>query len=197
MQINEIELSLASEINANAIARISRDHIEYGFQWSWRPEKVRRSLHNAEHVVLGAYRGKHLIGFAIAAFARHDAHLLLLAVLPRYRRYGVATNMLQWLQQSMRTAGLGSMWVQLRTRNLPGRAFYARIGFRDYDTLAGYYERKEDAFRMVFELGSKRSAASPGYPADAVYNWQFQGSKSPPMNSPIDRPITDARHRPC
>ncbi len=89
------------------------------------------------------------IGFSIASLGSRQAHLVLLAVLPDWRRMGLGSRLLEWQLTSARTAGLVRMSLEVRARNRSARLFYQRQGFRFERNIPGYYSRREDAVRMT------------------------------------------------
>jgi len=151
-------LRLAHHTEAPAIAAMSRSLVEHGLRWRWTPRRVRESVREIETIVLVATIDGELVGFAIMKFGDDDAHLHLLAVDPRHRRRGIATELLNWLEAACRTAGMQSIRVEVRTTNRPARALYAGLGYDDLGQIDGYYDRIESAAVL-----SKRLAASgPG-----------------------------------
>ena len=45
----------AARADIPAIARLSRDYIEYGLPWRWRPEALFRCMDDEDTVVVGAF----------------------------------------------------------------------------------------------------------------------------------------------
>ncbi len=144
-------IRLARIEDANAIARMSRDTIETGLGWSWRPQRVLVSIRdpNTLSIVGGDQRVQ---GFCITQFGDEIAHLSLLAVDPRFRRRALGRRLVNWTLACARTAGIASVHVEMRTTNLAARAFYRALGFEDAGVVAGYYRGIESALRMVMSL---------------------------------------------
>ena len=86
--IGTCALRLARPGDARLLARMSRDYIEQGLTWRWRPERLQKKIAAAETVVLVAeldVSGVRFIGgFAVMDFeaelATDKAQLALLAV---------------------------------------------------------------------------------------------------------------------
>src|ERR1700747_2039281 len=96
---SDLSLRLARPREAVAVAKLSRDLIEYGLRWRWTPERVAASIHAPNVNVLVACDHEKLAGFAIMRYGDDDAHLDLLAVTPPYRRAGIGRQLLEWLQK--------------------------------------------------------------------------------------------------
>jgi [ribosomal protein S18]-alanine N-acetyltransferase len=150
--IHQHDIRLACEADAQAIACMSRDCIEYGLGWSWRPARVRRSIADASTNVVVCRDVLGLAGFGIMKYGDEEAHLLLLAVDFRRRRRGVGSALLSWLESSARTAGLGVIRLETRRSNLAAQAFYSRLGYREIARVPGWYQGVEDGVRFAKDL---------------------------------------------
>jgi ribosomal-protein-alanine N-acetyltransferase len=151
---------------AAAIASASRLHVEYGLRWRWTPARVRQEILDPDTMVLVATVRGDLAGFAIMHFGDERAHLQLLAVLPPYRRAGIGTALLAWLEKSCETAGIQQIRLEVRSANRAAREFYVRAGYKYLGQIGGYYDGLEAASVMAHEL----------YPAAAL-------DKNPPRSN--------------
>lgn len=143
-----VSLRRAHSSEAGAIARMSRLQVEHGLRWRWTPERVRQSIADVETIVLVASAEGDIAGFAIMKFEDLDAHLHLLAVDPPYRRTGIATALIVWLEKTCRTAGVRRIRLEVRVANLSARRFYERRGYTILGQIPEYYDRRETA--LVF-----------------------------------------------
>jgi ribosomal-protein-alanine N-acetyltransferase len=82
-------------------------------------------------------------------FGDDRAHLVLLAVQPRHRRNGVGRQLVEWLLESARTAGIESVHLELRASNEAARRFYRALGFAETVLMPRYYGGREAAMRMI------------------------------------------------
>ncbi|MEM9207784.1 MAG: GNAT family N-acetyltransferase [Pseudomonadota bacterium] len=144
----------AHRSEAGAIAQLSRLHVEHGLRWRWRPARVKRSIDDAETMVLVATVEGQLAGFAVMKFGDLDAHLHLLAVDPFFRRNGIASDLVAWLEASCRTAGMRQVRLEVRLRNRPAHRFYARLGYDVVGRIPGYYDQTESALVFSKSLGA-------------------------------------------
>jgi len=156
MESSNIVLRLGRPADAQAIALLSRELIEFGLDWSWTPARVLGSIYQRDTVTLVAAARQQVIGFAIMYFGMEQAHLDLLAVQPSHQRCGVGRRLLDWLEKSARTAGIAAIFLELRTANIGAHCFYQRLGFSDSAFLPGYYQGREAAIRMVRKLRAAR-----------------------------------------
>lgn len=148
-----LSIRLANASDVRRIAELSRDAVEHGLPWRWTSARVLKCLNDRSVNVVVAYDGAKLAGFAIMKYRDEDAHLWLLAVTPAARRRGVATALVDWLEQTARVAGTPVIWLEARRSNTDALAFYRRLGYRALDVLRGRYEGVEDGVRIGKDLG--------------------------------------------
>ena len=158
MSTDTVALGYARMADAEAISILSRDSIEHGLGWTYRPERIARYLNDPDAVVLGARTPVQLAGFAIMHFGDERAHLVLLAVAPALRRRGIGRRMLAWLTESAQVAGVMSIHVELRAQNHAAHALYRTAGFSESLRIPGYYSGRETAVRMLRLLRSPHTA---------------------------------------
>lgn len=151
-----LAIRLARHRDAAVIALMSRDLIERGFGWTWRADRVTRHIDDPDSVAIAAGRGESVTGFALMTFAPESAHLNLLAVHPRRQRQRLGSRLLLWLERSARTAGVGTISLEVRERNNAGRRFYRWLGYREVGRVASYYGGREAATLMSKDLAALR-----------------------------------------
>jgi ribosomal-protein-alanine N-acetyltransferase len=145
-------LRLATRTDAAGIAALSRDRIEQGLGWSWTAPRVLRSIRDPAANVVVAHRSGRMLGFGIMKYHDDEAHLLLLAVHVGASRRGVGSALVAWLERSALAAGIGQVYLEARLANGAARAFYARLGYREIQTLPGYYQGVEACVRLAKDL---------------------------------------------
>lgn len=153
-------LRLATRDDAQAIAQLSRDRIEQGLGWSWTALRVLRSIRDRETNVVVALDASESLGFGIMKYHDEEAHLLLLAVRAERVRQGIGRALVDWLEHSALVAGIGRVSLEARASNANARAFYLRLGYREIQSLPGYYQGREACVRLTRDLWVGR--AVPG-----------------------------------
>lgn len=148
-----LSLEMARGRDATRIAELSRDHIEDGLRWTWKYRRVWQAMTSKDTLTVVARAvGRDVRGFALMQYGLSDAHLMLLAVIPEYRREGLGSRLLDWQLACARTAGVSLVHLETRQKNVAAIQFYERHGFEISGALRGYYQHREDGYRMTLEL---------------------------------------------
>lgn len=156
-----IVIDLAGSRDAGTIAAMSRDFIEHGLGWSWRERRVVRQISRSDACVIVARDRAAIRGFAIMRLLDRYARLDLFAVDPSHRRLGIGTRLVHWLEESVRTAGVGFVHLEVRERNGGGRAFYRALGYQELVSVPGYYGGVEAAVRMYRDIRLRQRDVAP------------------------------------
>jgi ribosomal-protein-alanine N-acetyltransferase len=155
MTNSELSLRLALPSDATTIAHLSRDLIEYGLRWRWTPTRVEASIRAANVNVLTAWMHQNIAGFAIMRYGGKEAHLDLLAVAPPYRRAGLGSRLVEWLEKCAVVGGIFNVALEVRAGNEGAQLFYKRMGYCTLAQIPGYYEGMEAALRMGRDLSCR------------------------------------------
>lgn len=144
-----LSLRPAMRSEAGVMALMSRDLVEQGLRWRYRPEHMAQLMAKPETACVVACDARELQGFAVMHFGDEAAHLILLAVRPELQRRGVGESLLQWLVASAQVAGMASIGLELRQDNSVALSFYRRLGFEQTLLLPEYYDGRIGARRML------------------------------------------------
>lgn len=117
------------------------------------PSMLEESLHNPYHLLLAAKKQQIVCGLLEAVLVSDDCSLLLLAVLPEFRRKGVGTALLQRLVDFARSKNARGISLEVRSSNLPAQKLYESAGFQRAGIRPGFYSApKEDAIVLIRPL---------------------------------------------
>ncbi len=90
-----------------------------------------------------------ILGFAIAYVENPSfAHVLTLDVVPEARRRRIGMSLMNALHRVIAQENIRFAFLEVSVRNLPAQRLYERLQYRYWETLYGYYEGREDAYRM-------------------------------------------------
>ncbi|BCR05166.1 ribosomal-protein-alanine acetyltransferase [Desulfuromonas versatilis] len=93
-----------------------------------------------------------LAGFLCSRYLQGELEVLNVATAPRFRRLGVARQMLSHVLGQAAQKGMDSAYLEVRAGNLAAVALYQSFGFRPSYRRRAYYPDGEDA--LVMELAS-------------------------------------------
>ena len=94
-------------------------------------------------------------GYGVLGQNDSSAHLMNIAVLPAYRRHGVALQIMAAFDVLASEWRCRHMYLEVRASNTGARAFYAAIGFVYSSRIRGYYNDGEDALMLVSRVPLK------------------------------------------
>ncbi|MGF1529021.1 MAG: GNAT family N-acetyltransferase [Candidatus Competibacterales bacterium] len=175
-----ITLELARYEDAARLALMARHLVEAGLPWSWTTPRIVQQLRRRDTVVVVARTGKRrVVGFAILRCGFENAHLLLLAVKPGYRRQGIGQQLLAWVEHTARTAGVARIHLEVRATNREAQTFYAALGYRMVERVPGYYQRREAALKLVHYLRLVDPDLVPRLDLEALFSSGSAGSAGP------------------
>ena len=109
-------------------------------------EQIRSMLRSGTALYYAAGDGSRILGSLWLQQVLDEGYIGNIAVLPEYRRQGIADRLLQVAEQP----GLRFLTLEVRAGNLPALALYTKHGYRQVGLRANYYsDPKEDAVLMT------------------------------------------------
>lgn len=85
--------------------------------------------------------GDQPVGLVIALAVGTEAEILTLAVLPKFRRRGMAGRLLAWVADRLSAAGCQRLLLEVAEDNAAARALYGKLGFDQIGRRPSYYRR--------------------------------------------------------
>ncbi|MEM1583947.1 MAG: ribosomal protein S18-alanine N-acetyltransferase [Nitrososphaerota archaeon] len=150
----------ASEKDLIAVMNINRiclpENYTYGF--------FEMILHSYPKSFLVAEIDGHIAGYIMCRVERilsrfqrfkisKAGHVISIAVLPEYRKIGIASSLLKNAMKVLREVyGCSEIFLEVRVSNIPAINLYEKIGFIKVDIIKKYYIDGEDAYVMAREL---------------------------------------------
>ncbi len=147
-----LTLGPAREDELLRLAALSRDLVEQGLGWTYTATALSRAQRRHDHELVVARNETGPLGFGLMQLGQDTAHLVLLVVDVPFRRRGIATALMDWLEVMARTAGVFDIDLEVRFSNLDARGFYRQRGYHPVSRIVGYYRGVEDAVRMRADL---------------------------------------------
>jgi ribosomal-protein-alanine N-acetyltransferase len=133
-------------------------------RWGWEAyhaelaQERRSVMLVARHESAGSLSaGQKVVGFIAARLVADELHVNNVAVREAHRRLGIARRLLETALHQSSQMGARTAFLEVRARNAPAQALYARCGFRMAGRRPGYYTQPaEDA--LVMSLAIRSSA---------------------------------------
>lgn len=148
-QTSKAEIILAKPTHGAHLADMSKRLIEDGLPWhNWTPKRMSKTIKRSDNVTLISKAEKQILGFASMQFGDEAGHLNLLAVESSVQRNGLASDMLDWLEESCGVAGIQHISLECRKVNTNAIKFYEKRGFEQFEEVRNYYCGTETAVRM-------------------------------------------------
>ena len=116
------------------------------FSDPWSENSVASELDNPLSLWLVATEGTEVIGYIGSQSVMGESDMMNVGVLPKYRRTGVATKLINALIDALRQMQNHSLSLEVRASNAPAIALYEGMGFREVGRRRNYYRNpREDA----------------------------------------------------
>jgi ribosomal-protein-alanine N-acetyltransferase len=123
------------------------------FPSPWKRYVLQNDLEDLGGVVyLKAVIGGGIAGYGVLSRNETESYLQNLAVLPDFRRMGVALQLMIGFDGISAEWGCRKMRLEVRSSNRPARDFYAKMGFAYVSRSKGYYSDGEDALILTARL---------------------------------------------
>ncbi len=117
---------------------------------AWSKSSVTDFIKNRYSHVIAAVVDGVIVGYAGAFVICGEAEISNVAVLPGYRRRGIAASMLHRLYDVAVEAGAECIMLEVRDGNVAARSLYEAEGFVNVGVRRGYYSSpREDAILMT------------------------------------------------
>jgi len=95
-----------------------------------------------------------ILGFAMAQIETPScAHIITLDVIPGVRNHRIGTSLMKALHRELKREGIEAAILEVGSRNIPAQRLYEKLKYHYLETLSGYYNGREDAYRMARFLG--------------------------------------------
>ena len=145
-------LEFASMHESDVAAVLAAEHRIYPFPWT--EGNFTDSLRAGYSAWVCREEGA-LAGYAVMMMVFDEAHLLNISIMPERQRRGLGSDLLSHLFHVARGHGAVCMFLEVRSSNESGQAFYRRLLFSEIGRRREYYPAhagREDAIVMARDL---------------------------------------------
>lgn len=96
--------------------------------------------------------GGEICGYLITLTLPPEMEILNIAVSPKFRRHGIAREMMDWVLDDGKRQGCSKAFLEVRISNAAAIKLYESFGFSVMSTRKNYYRDGEDCFVMGTNL---------------------------------------------
>jgi ribosomal-protein-alanine acetyltransferase len=132
----------AGPSDVDALAALEREL--FGVD-AWSADAVGSELTGSRRHAVVAVQEEEVVGYAVTLLGDGVVDLQRVAVIPAYRRKGLARELLGAVRAAARAGGAHRMLLEVSAANEAARAFYAEAGFEEIDRRPRYYRDGSDA----------------------------------------------------
>ncbi len=105
---------------------------------------IARQLRSNRTVYLGAYEGKRLVGTVLGTHDTRKGWINRLAVIPEYRRRGIAAKLVRAAERALRKEGMQVMAALIESENAASRSLFSKLGYSSSDILYYRWKTREE-----------------------------------------------------
>ena len=132
-------------MNADHVSHVAQLEKEC-FHDPWSENSIGSELKNPLSLWLVAVDGRQVAGYVGSQSVMGEADMMNIAVSSRYRRMGIAQELVERLVTLLRDKDVYSLTLEVRASNEPAKALYSKLGFAPVGRRPNYYRNpKEDA----------------------------------------------------
>ena len=137
-----IEYLLMTADHVSQVAQLEREC----FHDPWSENSIASELNNPLSLWLVALDGQQVAGYVGSQSVMGEADMMNIAVSAKFRRMGIAQELVQRLVMALREKDICSLTLEVRASNEPAKALYGKLGFEQVGRRPNYYRNpKEDA----------------------------------------------------
>lgn len=110
----------------------------------WGRSLIKDELNRNHSFTLVAVVADEVVGWCCSRYVQDEAELLKISVAESWRRRSVAKLMLAALEKQLRTVAVLTLYLEVRSENLPALSFYRQAGFTATGRRINYYSQPRD-----------------------------------------------------
>ena len=123
---------------------------------AWTVNNLRGEFMNEYSYLIGYYQDDKLVGYTCVRAMYEEAQVCNVAVLPEYRRQGIAKQLIEEMLRLSAEKGCQVCELEVNTENTPAVELYKKCGFEVAGIRKNFYRRSRynsrDAYTMTQSL---------------------------------------------
>lgn len=123
---------------------------------AWSVSNLVGEFRNAYSHLFGEVLDDKVVGYVCVRVMYEEAQICNIAVLPECRRQGIATGLLETVDEFVKIQGCERCELEVNVGNLPAIELYKKCGYEVAGTRVNFYRRSrypsKDAYTMIKNL---------------------------------------------
>jgi ribosomal protein S18 acetylase RimI-like enzyme len=107
-----------------------------------RRQSIEKEMQNTGVLFIGAFEGEKLVGLVIANYDGRRGWINRLAILPEYRKLGLASALVTKAEEFLKSKGAKVIAALISRPNTPSRRLFERNGYKNEEDIL-YYAKRE------------------------------------------------------
>ncbi len=128
--MNEITIRSYDEFDEEQVVELWREVFPDSPAHNISQEDIRGKLAVQRELFLVAYRGRELVGTAMAGYDGHRGWVYYVATSPRFQRQGIGSTLMHRVESGLADMGCPKLNLQIRASNHDVVAFYKSLGYQ-------------------------------------------------------------------
>ncbi len=149
------QVTIRTMLEPDVLAVVAIERAAYQFPWS---EGIFRDCLRVGYVCRVACVDDEVVAYGVMSVGAGEAHILNLCVNAHFRCRGVGRQLLAYLVERARGAGMGEAFLEVRPSNTAAIRLYQSLGFEQVGVRRGYYQAvggREDAAVLKLALTNR------------------------------------------
>ncbi|WP_299994774.1 ribosomal protein S18-alanine N-acetyltransferase [uncultured Clostridium sp.] len=147
----KINYSLMKDVHINGVYNLSKEC----FAIPWTLDSITNELNNplAKYIIAEDLETNEVIGFVGVWIVAGEGDITNIAVNPKYRKHGVASNLLLNLLDICKSLNCNDITLEVRESNIPAQNLYKKFDFKEEGIRKGYYSDNGENAIIMWKRG--------------------------------------------
>ncbi|MCI9070933.1 ribosomal protein S18-alanine N-acetyltransferase [Clostridium sp.] len=147
----KINYSLMKDVHINGVYNLSKEC----FAIPWTLDSITNELNNpsAKYIIAENLETNEVIGFVGVWIIAGEGDITNIAVNPKYRKHGVASNLLLNLLDICKSLNCNDITLEVRESNIPAQNLYKKFDFKEEGIRKGYYSDNGENAIIMWKRG--------------------------------------------
>ena len=125
--MSHIEIAKMTKEDLPGVFEVEKD----AFPIPWPISSFEEELNNILSTYLVAKLENKIVGYIGVMFVMDECHVLNIAVDSKYRKMGIATQLVNEVFKHCKEHKTTYMMLEVRATNIPAQKLYSKLGFKD------------------------------------------------------------------